>query len=1089
MDTKFLPGDSLVLCFQIDGAQADAAGKARCAVGLEVVDDKGKLQIRQAPRPVTLDQTPGTQGLAAFAQLQIGLDQPPGKYALKVSVTDQVAGASNELTESFEILPRAFGIVRLALTADSQARKSTNQPAAGRSFWTTFSLVGFGRQQATQQPRLALALRILDERGNSVLQKPLTGEVNLGVSPRAQAVSAQFVSRVQQAGKYTLELKATDQVADRTATIRVPLIIVAAPASVAAAPQGSQAMATITLLVPENAEVFFDEYPSVEKGRERKYSTLPLERDKTYEYVVRALWMEEGRTVERDRRIPIKGGASVRADFLQTPTSPTNAAQTNGPASHGRRDPNGPLVAKLATETGTLLRSGPDPRAWDIVASQGPLQDGDLVMGLPGAKLDSAREAVRLTLHSDFEARSRFATQEAAVRLYANPNVDLDFALERGRVDLENRKQAGPAIVEFHVRNQTWELTLAKPGCRAALDLVSSWRPGAAFSSRPAVPDEPTAVLDVVVLSGAAVLKHAGVEQTLTAPPGLALIEWDSVTGQDDRPHQLEKLPPWAIADDASSPETLAKKPTILRLRQSLATKGVQPTLEELLKANDPEDRRTAICLLAALDDGPRLVQVLRGVDRPELLDAGILALRHRIGRGPGQDLVLYNELIEHAQMTPAQAATVLNFLHTPGTAERTQRGFLQTLAAYLDHKDPLIRGLAYWHLTRLVPAGRDFGYDPLSSKEARAAALDKWKKLVSKPSTPSKKQQAALAALTWIGLALVVQQPSPPGGGGPSAYGDYRNLPPYMPNYQSSYYAPYAGPGQYGPAGGGLTGASNVIGSQGNFMDDQQQAYLMQQQARQQAVQTRHDQVDESLYERAVLPDAVDNEERSRNQELRWARDDPSATEIWAGVALNQLLLGIQRQQAQGIKGADVPLAPSLLKQINVTAGQSGGNLALIANDGKLQWPLALYGDTFQPYRQAIDTLAVLAYQQVKAGPVPAQTIANMTTAVNDLQTAVQASVDSMGANTWIQANNYVNDLQTLTQTLQNPDVGNYLNGTWTAKGATVGQLAQYMSANGLQFAPALPGQRGAYLGLQRAMAAYYLGPNPNRPWDPLDK
>jgi hypothetical protein len=334
-----------------------------------------------------------------------------------------------------------------------------------------------------------------------------------------------------------------------------------------------------------------------------------------------------------------------------------------------------------------------------------------------------------------------------------------------------------------------------------------------------------------------------------------------------------------------------------------------------------------------------------------------------------------------------------------------------------------------------------------------------------------------------------VGQQPFPPEGGGPPSNGGFRNLQQSTPYYQTNMYGPSAGPGQYGPGGGGLTGAANVIDSQGQFMVDQQQAYLMRQQVRQQAVQTRHDQVNEYLYERSVLPNQADIEERNRIEELRWARDDPPLTEIWSGVALNQLLLGIQRQLAQGVTRPDMPLDPSVVRQINVTGGQSGGNLALIANQGRLQWPFALYGPTFQPYETAINALARTAYQQARSDSVFEQTITSLTTEVNNLQTALQNNVGNMDANSFIAGQRYVNDLQTFTQTLQNPNVGNYLNGTWAATGATVSQLVQNMTANGLRFSPALPGQDAAYVALQRAMAAYYLGPNPNHHWDPLDK
>jgi hypothetical protein len=48
------------------------------------------------------------------------------------------------------------------------------------------------------------------------------------------------------------------------------------------------------------------------------------------------------------------------------------------------------------------------------------------------------------------------------------------------------------------------------------------------------------------------------------------------------------------------------------------------------------------------------------------------------------------------------------------------------------------LRGLAYWHLYRLVPAGRELGYNPLDEKDKRQAAIAKWQKLVPPGALPA---------------------------------------------------------------------------------------------------------------------------------------------------------------------------------------------------------------------------------------------------------------------------------------------------------------------------------------------------------------
>jgi uncharacterized protein (TIGR03000 family) len=106
---------------------------------------------------------------------------------------------------------------------------------------------------------------------------------------------------------------------------RAPLLL--APALLAAAllatthaqqPQRppAQAKADIVVLVPADAEVFFDDGPTAQKGTERLFHTPPLQVGKQYHYTVRARWTQDGKKVEQTRKVAVRGGARVRVDFL-----------------------------------------------------------------------------------------------------------------------------------------------------------------------------------------------------------------------------------------------------------------------------------------------------------------------------------------------------------------------------------------------------------------------------------------------------------------------------------------------------------------------------------------------------------------------------------------------------------------------------------------------------------------------------------------------------------------------------------------------------------------------------------------------------
>ncbi len=394
-------------------------------------------------------------------------------------------------------------------------------------------------------------------------------------------------------------------------------------------------------------------------------------------------------------------------------------------------------VAQSASEKAMFLRRDQPGHAWQIVDQKEALRGGDLLVGLPGARLDSANKAVRLTLHSDLQGQSPYPIHESAVRLLNEPGADLSLELDRGRVDLVNQKASGAAKVRVRVRQDTWNLTLAAPGTRIALELYSTWPRGVPFTKQPGPKDVPTAKLVFLVLKGNVQLEHGRYVLGLSAPPGPAMIEWDSVTGQDETPEHMDKLPPWA-EPSAGTDGSLAKKKAILeRFRRLVIAKSPEAALDELVQSSDPWERRLAVFGMGALDDVAGLGKAIQGTKYSDVWDNGILALRHWIGRGPGQDQRLYRGLIDVAKFPPVEAETVLQLLHSFGDAELARPEIYETLIEYLNHDKLAIRGLAYWHLQRLVPAGKKLGYDPHASQEARAAAVKKWKELIPEGKLP----------------------------------------------------------------------------------------------------------------------------------------------------------------------------------------------------------------------------------------------------------------------------------------------------------------------------------------------------------------
>ncbi len=224
-DTKVLPGDRLVISFDIDGIQADADGKVLYSIGMEVADGTGKVQFKQDPQDREAHNSLGGNSVPAYASVQIGLEMPDGDYTLKVKVTDRQAKASATLERKFTVLAKAFGLVRLATTADAEGQVPLPFAGVGQSLWVNFAAVGFGRAKSTGQPDIEVTLRILDADGRATTAKPFSGRVNQDVPKNAGAVPMQFLLDLNRPGKFTVELKATDKVTGKEATQTFPLTV------------------------------------------------------------------------------------------------------------------------------------------------------------------------------------------------------------------------------------------------------------------------------------------------------------------------------------------------------------------------------------------------------------------------------------------------------------------------------------------------------------------------------------------------------------------------------------------------------------------------------------------------------------------------------------------------------------------------------------------------------------------------------------------------------------------------------------------------------------------------------------------------
>ncbi len=403
----------------------------------------------------------------------------------------------------------------------------------------------------------------------------------------------------------------------------------------------------------------------------------------------------------------------------------------------GRQAPRGD-AGTLESAKGTLLSREAPGAQWHVIDSGGSVPAGDLLVGLPGAVVLGKHGSVALEFQTDFD--SPLPVLECALTLNESDDGDLDFTLNRGRVDLTNRKKEGSARVRLHAHGETWEVTLAEPGASLAVELYGLWPRGSRFVKNPGPKDGPPAEMLFLVLHGQVDLTFAKVLHHLGAPPGLALIQWDNTFGMDKTAQYLQELPPWATrAGQHRTAEEQAKyKAARDRFISVAADKGVPAALNALLTSDEHIDRRVGVIACGALDQLPRLGAFFKLAKHPDVLDDAILVFRHWISREPGQDQKLYRALIDKAGFSKVEAESMMELLHGFSDEDVAQPETYELLITDLNDSRLAIRALAYWNLVRLVPEGRKIAYSPIARTEARKQAQEEWQKLVPAGSVPA---------------------------------------------------------------------------------------------------------------------------------------------------------------------------------------------------------------------------------------------------------------------------------------------------------------------------------------------------------------
>ena len=400
-------------------------------------------------------------------------------------------------------------------------------------------------------------------------------------------------------------------------------------------------------------------------------------------------------------------------------------------------------VARCLGKDGSLLILAKGSSTWKPAKHEEELFAGDLIISGAGVSIENLEKTVKLTFRGDIAGTSPLPIRETAIKLLPK-KVGCDFSVdfERGRIELSNTKEKGSVkcSVTLFDDEDHGQVVLNEPGSTCSMEELGRWPKGTHFNPLSKEEVKPIYDLVYVALKGTSEVSDHGVTHFMSAPPGPAMLSWNSADGSHPIKSKLNKLPDWTLPPDISNNLVSARVGSTLKFRdQFFAGKPLPEVLSGLVVSEVESDRFVAVNMMLATDQIDLFFKSFVSTKNYDVIENGIIALRHWIGRKPGQDLKLYEFMISARHYTKKQAEIFIDLLHSFGDDELKEPETYEVLIDYLGSDKSGIRALANWHLHRLVPKGRDIKFDTLANEAERKEAIAKWKKLVPKGTVPSR--------------------------------------------------------------------------------------------------------------------------------------------------------------------------------------------------------------------------------------------------------------------------------------------------------------------------------------------------------------
>jgi hypothetical protein len=221
---KVLPGETLNVEFVVSGVSTDKDGRTQVTLAAELVDEAGQILAAVPPTPVHSTLALGGATLANQITFSLPDDFPAGKSRVRGILSDPQAKKIVHCEQPVEVMPQELGMVGLRLANDAEGKS----PAGGnltvnQSLFIVGKAIGFTRKE--NRIHVVGAMRIFDSAGKEMTPHPIAVAIEQEVSEDIRAADFNWSLIANRPGQFKVRLELTDQIANRTVTYELPLVV------------------------------------------------------------------------------------------------------------------------------------------------------------------------------------------------------------------------------------------------------------------------------------------------------------------------------------------------------------------------------------------------------------------------------------------------------------------------------------------------------------------------------------------------------------------------------------------------------------------------------------------------------------------------------------------------------------------------------------------------------------------------------------------------------------------------------------------------------------------------------------------------